>query len=109
MVEGAEEEDEDADEYEGQPESRRSPGREDAGPDRAAADAIPWKKLKIVNPKPMSESEVRMVAMSVRSAAMRVRCTARLVRIEAIFSLVPRSSYFIPTDSNALRAIVACP
>ena len=53
---------------------------------------IPWKKLKIVKPNPMSESDVRMVAMRVRSAAMRVRWTERLVRSEAIFSLAPRSS-----------------
>src|ERR1700742_2899905 len=35
--------------------------------------------LKIVNPKLISEREVRMTAISVRSAAMRVRCNARLV------------------------------
>ena len=37
------------------------------------ASCIFWKIWKIVNPKPMSDNDVRMIDMSVRSALMRVR------------------------------------
>ena len=42
-----------------------------------------WKKVKIVNPKPISASEVRTIAINVRSVANAVRSNAIAVRLEA--------------------------